>query len=84
MVMRLRNVNLYKAQKEAFTLAIVARASRPRITSGSGGRDARLTNLLLRMLVHVEIDLLANAVEDVAVAFFQGGAGDGAAEGADE
>jgi len=36
------------------------------------------------MLVHVEIDLLADAVEDVAVALFQWGAGDGAAEGAQE
>ena len=40
--------------------------------------------LLLRMFVHVEIDLLADAVEDVAVALFQGGTGDGAAEGAQE
>jgi hypothetical protein len=36
------------------------------------------------MFVHVEIDLLADAVEDVAVAFLKRGAGDGAAEGAQE
>src|SRR5271169_6438871 len=47
-------------------------------------KNSAVTALLLRMLVHVEIDLLADAVEDVAVAFLQRGAGDDAPEGTQE